>query len=69
MSLKYEALKKRYEADIAEAVATLEVYFNNSAGIGEHPQILDEMDKQLEKIATAKDKLEALQNNCGSIVR
>jgi len=49
-----EALVKRYEAQIAEAEATLEIYLDHSVGIGEHPQHLDEMDKLFEKIATAK---------------
>ena len=53
-----EALVKRYEAQIAEAEATLEIYLDHSVGIGEHPQHLDEMDKLFEKIATAKEKLE-----------
>ena len=52
-----EALKLRYTAQLYEAKATLEVYLTNPAGIGEHPQIIDEMDKQLEKYGTALDKL------------
>ena len=55
-----EALKLRYTAKLYEAKATLEVYLNNPAGIGEHPQILDEMDKQLEQYGTALDKLAVL---------
>ena len=61
-TLKYDALVKRYEAEIAEAKAVLEVYFANSVGIGEHPQIINEMDKFIDKLATAEDKLDALQN-------
>ena len=56
-----EALAKRYEAQIAESEATLEIYLDHSVGIGEHPQHLDEMDKLFEKIATAKEKLEILE--------
>ena len=52
-----EALIKRYEAQIAEAEATLEIYLDHSVGIGEHPQHLDEMDKLFDKIATAREKL------------
>ena len=40
-----EALEKRYEAQIAEADATIKIYFENSVGIGEHPQHVDEVDK------------------------
>jgi hypothetical protein len=56
----YKALTKKYEAEIAEAEATLLIYFNNPVGIGEHPQHLEEMDKMIEKCANAKDKLETL---------
>ena len=52
-----EALIKRYEAQIAEAEATLEIYLDHSVGIGEHPQHIDEMDKKFEKISTAREKL------------
>ena len=60
MSLKYQALIKQYEADALAAKAMLEVYFNNSVGIGEHPQILQEMDTLVEKLAGSQGKLEAL---------
>jgi|TARA_R100001129_G_scaffold135847_2_gene97328 hypothetical protein len=56
-----EALSKKYEADIAEADATIKIYFEQSVGIGEHPQHLDEVDKMLQKIADAEEKLKAIQ--------
>ena len=40
----FRALTKKYEADIAHASATLQIYFDNPVGIGEHPQHLEEMD-------------------------
>lgn len=58
--MKLQALKARYQAQKLEALATLEVYLNNAAGIGEHPQIIDEMDKLIETIDAAEGKLEAL---------
>ena len=54
------ALEAKYEAQIAEADATINIYLNNSVGIGEHPQHLEEINKQIEKIANAKEKLEVL---------
>ena len=48
------ALRARYEADIAEADVTINIYLNNSVGIGEHPQHLQEIDKLLGKIGHAK---------------
>ena len=56
-----EALRKRYEAQIAEADATIKIYFENSVGIGEHPQHIDEVDKLIEKISTAEEKLEVIK--------
>ena len=60
-TLMYESLTKKYESEIAEAEATLMVYMENPVGIGEHPQHLEEMDKFVEKLANAKDKLETLK--------
>ena len=54
------ALRAKYEAEIAEADATANIYLENSVGIGEHPQHIEEVDKQIEKIANAKEKLEVL---------
>ena len=62
--LLYNALKSKYDAQRAEALATLDVYFTNAAGIGEHPQIVEEMAKQLESLANAEDCLESLKKNC-----
>ena len=56
-----EALKARYEAEIAEADATANIYLENSVGIGEHPQHIDEVNKQIEKIAAAREKLEVVE--------
>jgi|TARA_R110001599_G_scaffold21581_2_gene80800 hypothetical protein len=56
-----EALEKKYEADIASADATIHIYLNNSVGIGEHPQHLEEIDKQLAKLVEAEEKKTALQ--------
>ena len=55
-----EALRARYEAEIAEADATANIYLDNSVGIGEHPQHIEEVNKQIEKIANAKEKLDVL---------
>jgi hypothetical protein len=56
------ALIARYEAQVAESHATINIYLDNSVGIGEHPQHIDEVDKQLQKIAEAEEKLQALQS-------
>jgi hypothetical protein len=59
-NLKVQALKAKYQADKLEAMATLEVYLTNAVGIGEHPQIIEEMDKCIAAIADADGKIEVL---------
>ena len=56
-----DALEARYEAQILEADATLKIYFESSVGIGEHPQHIDEVDKLVDKIANAEEKIKVLQ--------
>ena len=56
-----EALEDRYNAQISEADATIKIYLDHSVGIGEHPQHIDEIDKLIEKIANAQEKLEVLK--------
>ena len=54
------ALRKKYEADMETALATIDIYLANSVGIGEHPQHIDEINKLIDKIAQAKEKIEVL---------
>jgi hypothetical protein len=62
MSLKVDALRARYIAQRLEAIATLEVYTKTSVGIGEHPQIIDEMDKLVKSVAEANDCIQTLDS-------
>lgn len=55
-----QSLEQKYKAEIMAAKSTMLIYFTSPVGIGEHPQHLEEMDKQLEIIASAQDKLDAL---------
>ena len=56
-----DALEARYEAQISESDATLKIYLEHPVGIGEHPQHLDEIDKQLAIITDSEEKISALQ--------
>ena len=56
-----KALEDRYNAQISEADATIKIYLHTSVGIGEHPQHIDEVDKLVEKIATAEEKLKIVK--------
>ena len=55
------ALRAKYEAEIAEADATINIYLENSVGIGEHPQHIEKVNKLVEKIANAKEKIDVLE--------
>ena len=57
-----KALRKKYEADIEEAKATAEIYLEKPVGIGEHPQFIEELDKLINTIAEAEDKLTVIRN-------
>ena len=56
-----EALKKRYEAQVAEGFATINIYLQQPVGIGEHPQHLDEVDKLLGQIKEAEEKISLIE--------
>ncbi len=51
----------KYKGVIAETSANVEIYLRNPNGIGEHPEILESIDTQLEKLTAAQEKLEALE--------
>ena len=55
------ALKKRYEAQVAEGFATINIYLQHPVGIGEHPQHLHEIDKLLGQIKEAEEKLSLIE--------
>ena len=57
-----QALQDRYNAQISEADATIKIYLENSVGIGEHPQHIEEIDKQMQKLVDAQEKLKELQS-------
>jgi len=54
------ALRKKYQAEIAAAQANIDVYNKNPAGIGEHPDLVSAVDSEMTKLATARDKLDTL---------
>ena len=58
---RLEAAKKHYEALYASAEVTIEVYLTNAAGIGEHPQIMEELRKQIEILTDAKDQISTIE--------
>ena len=57
---KLEAAKKHYEGLAAEAEATIDMYLYNSVGIGEHPQVMQELRKQIEALGEARDSIDTI---------
>ena len=51
-----KALLSQYQGEMDVAYANISVYKNNPAGIGEHPDIAQARDTQIEKFANAKEK-------------
>ena len=58
-------LKKRYEAEIEDAKYKLECYSQHELVIPEHPDITAEVDKLLQKMAEAHDKLAVMSLHYG----
>lgn len=56
-----KALASQYQGEMDVAMANITVYQNNPAGIGEHPDVVEALDTQIEKYANAKEKYEAVQ--------
>ena len=54
------ALRKKYQAEIAVAMANINVYRKNPVGIGEHPDLVSAVDSEMTKLSQARDKLDTL---------
>ena len=54
------AAKKHAEAEIDLHKANIEVYMQQVVGIGEHSDIIETIQKELDKMAMAHDRLEML---------
>ena len=52
-----------YQAQKTEALAHLDILFNDAVGIGEHTDLLAEVKKWTESLANAEDCLSTLQRN------
>jgi len=57
-----KAALSRYEAQRDEAKAHLHILFQNSVGIGEHTDILAEIDKWVKSLSDANENLETLSD-------
>ena len=69
MSMKellYIEVMSHAQGNIEKAVAYIGVYMNNAAGIGEHPDIVEEIVKQLKIVAENQDVKDNLEKHFGS---
>ena len=60
----YRALKSEGEAEINEALLTMDMCFTNSSAIGEHTSkhFLEEASKALDALTNGRDKLDTLES-------
>ena len=60
----YKALKSECEAQINEALLTMDMCFTNSSAIGEHTSkhFLEEASKALDKLCHGRDRLDTLKD-------
>ena len=56
-----KALLAHAQGDIQKHVANVEVYLTNPAGIGEHSDIIEAIENELNIIAKYQDQIEVIQ--------
>ena len=57
-----DGLEQLYRGNIAAAKANVKVYLTNPMGIGEHPDIIQSIDTQIQIIANNQEKLDILNS-------
>ena len=55
-----EALESHARGHIKKHTMNVEVYLKNAVGVGEHPDVLEAIEKEIELIAKYNDQLEIL---------
>ena len=63
MNYLLQALIAKLEGEVEVAKANVMVYTRNPSGIGEHPEIVEAIETQIEKIANAEEKIATIHNN------
>lgn len=54
------ALEARYQAQIEESLAIIDLYLNKAVGVGEHSDVLSVLDDEVSKLDSARSKLGTL---------
>ena len=63
MNQLIQAAKDAYQAQRTEALAHLDLLFNDATMIGEHTDLLTEVKKWTENLSNAEENLETLDRN------
>ncbi len=58
-----QALRDYYHGEIAKHKANVEIFLANNAGVGDHPDVIETIDKLVGEIAEYDDKLVALDSH------
>jgi len=61
----FTALMKKYDAEIEDALYRIDALNEHNLIIPEHTDILGEVDKMLQKISSAEDRLAVLRQHYG----
>jgi|TARA_R110002124_G_scaffold157752_2_gene324796 hypothetical protein len=64
MNLKEQLVKAarmHAEGELERAKTNIMVYMNNATGIGEHSDIVEAIQEELDKMAAANDRMEMLE--------
>ena len=56
-----DALQAHAEGNVELHLANIEVYLDNPAGIGEHSDILEAIQAEIDKIAVHQDRLDIIK--------
>ena len=57
-----KVLRTKYESDIELAKFNINTFLNKSIGVADHINFTETLDSELEKLAKAKDMLDALKD-------
>lgn len=61
-----KAARMHAEGELERAKTNVMVYMNQSVGIGEHSDIVEAIQEELDKMASATDRLEMLTKHFGA---
>ena len=56
-----KALLAHAQGDIAKHKANVEIYLNNPVGIGEHSNVMEAVEEELNMIAKYQDQIDVIQ--------